>query len=200
MLRRLAPWGTSLVEYITAYGHWGWIVLMGYIAGGLGAWMDITNAQAVPVWVWIVVFMIGTTVVPFIAFHQVRKGRDDLKAFVDDRQRRREIADRLGKFLGEADRLTGEILRMPEDTDRNELVGPVLSWQGEVYRYIATYCGLAEAELFQIVNFMEAPPHIHEFPSKNHAEATRQLLPRMGNLRKIIDEYRKSGTPTGTTP
>ena len=80
---------------------------------------------------------------------------------------------------------------MPEDTDRNELVGPVLSWQGEVYRYIATYCGLAEAELFQIVNFMEAPPHIHEFPSKNHAEATRQLLPRVGNLRKIIDEYRK---------
>ena len=69
----------SFVEYITALGHWGWVVFVSVISSTIGtirlAIEDVPMTQNFWLWILIIVLL----VVPFIAFHKVRVQRDEAK-------------------------------------------------------------------------------------------------------------------------
>lgn len=69
----------SLKEYVTSLGRWGWVVIIDFILAGAGAYLDITNAAPIPMWVWITLGLAGLMVAPFIAFHKLRLKRDEIR-------------------------------------------------------------------------------------------------------------------------
>lgn len=68
----------SLWEYITVFGHLGWVVLIEILSGITGAYLDISGTSGFPRWLWLTLLGIGLIVIPFLAFHKVRKQRDEL--------------------------------------------------------------------------------------------------------------------------
>jgi hypothetical protein len=74
----------SLKEYVTSLGRWGWVVIIDFILAGTGAYLDITNAAPIPMWVWITLGLVGLMVAPFIAFHKLRCKRDEIRTELDD--------------------------------------------------------------------------------------------------------------------
>lgn len=74
----------SFIEYITSLGRWGWIVLIQVIAGGVGAYFDISGKWGFPTWLWILLLGIAFIVVPFIVFHKSRLRRDVLQSELDN--------------------------------------------------------------------------------------------------------------------
>jgi len=49
---------------------------MGIIAGGAGAYLDISGRLGFPTWLWMVLLVVGLAVIPLLAFHKVRVQRD----------------------------------------------------------------------------------------------------------------------------
>ncbi len=73
----------SIKEYILSFGYWGWVVVIGYIAGGVGAYLDIAKSTF-PTWGWIALFVISSLIVPFIPYHKMRKNRELLRNKLED--------------------------------------------------------------------------------------------------------------------
>jgi len=73
----------SFTEYITALGHWGWIVLVDIFSGISGAYLDVSDTWGFPTWLWIILLGIALVLVPFIAFHRLRIKRDDIQGTLD---------------------------------------------------------------------------------------------------------------------
>jgi hypothetical protein len=71
----------SLKEYITALGHWGWVVaviLVGDIYGIISSYLSSSNANFVlPIWAWWVILVVILILSPFIAFHKLRLAKDE---------------------------------------------------------------------------------------------------------------------------
>lgn len=63
----------SLTEYIKSLGRWGWVVLVGILAGVYGLASSIWDVPLIiPSWLWILLLFVGLTIVPFIPFHKLR--------------------------------------------------------------------------------------------------------------------------------
>lgn len=78
----------SLREYITALGHWGWLVLVDVFSGLVGAYLDISGSKwGVPTWIWITLLGIAFVIVPFIAFHKLRIKRDEMREQLQEIQK-----------------------------------------------------------------------------------------------------------------
>ena len=67
----------SLKEYVSAMGHWGWVVLVDVLGAAIGAYLDISGKGGFPTWVWLTMLGLAFLIAPFIAFHKVRLQRDD---------------------------------------------------------------------------------------------------------------------------
>lgn len=72
----------SLKEYITSLGRWGWLVVVDIIFGIAGAYLDISETWGFPTWLWVLLLGIALIIIPFLAFHKVRKERDQAKGNV----------------------------------------------------------------------------------------------------------------------
>lgn len=53
--------------------------MINFVVAGVGAYLDISNAVPIPMWVWISLFLVGLIVAPFISFHRLRFERDKIK-------------------------------------------------------------------------------------------------------------------------
>jgi hypothetical protein len=73
----------SLLEYFTALGRWGWLVLVDIGAGLTGAILDATGKAGFPMWVWLTMLIAAATVAPFVSFHRVRLQRERLRLSYD---------------------------------------------------------------------------------------------------------------------
>lgn len=76
----------SLKEYVTALGHWGWIVLVDIFSGITGAYLDVSGIEGFPTWLWVTLLGIALIISPFIAFHKLRKQRDELVTSLEKRK------------------------------------------------------------------------------------------------------------------
>jgi hypothetical protein len=73
----------SIKEYISSFGYWGWVVVIGYVGGGIGAYLDVAKSNF-PTWGWIALFVISSLIVPFIPYHKMRVSRELLKTKLEN--------------------------------------------------------------------------------------------------------------------
>jgi hypothetical protein len=105
----------SLTEYITALGHWGWVVLVDILSGGTGAYLDISGKWGFPTWLWLSMLGVALIIVPFIVFHKRRliweKTLEELNAIKNQRP---EIDTAISKQNNDFDI---EVLNKGEDAE-----------------------------------------------------------------------------------
>ncbi len=76
--------GSSLAEHAGRVWRRGWAVIVSGIGGVLGLIsLTVPSPKAgqtlIPAWLWVTLFVGGIVVAQFLAFHDVRKERDDIK-------------------------------------------------------------------------------------------------------------------------
>ncbi len=56
------------------------MVLVDIIGSGVGGYLDISQRVSIPMGFWLSFLMLGLLIAPFLAFHTIRKKRDELQA------------------------------------------------------------------------------------------------------------------------
>jgi hypothetical protein len=93
----------SFKEYVLATGRWGWVILVDILLAAAGAYLDISGKWGLPTWVWATMLVVAVLIAPFIAFHKVRKERDEA---------RNEVASVISELESDTVRLGGHSVNM----------------------------------------------------------------------------------------
>jgi hypothetical protein len=70
----------SFKEFFTSFGKWLWIVVIDYIFGFAGVYQTITGTTTLNRIDWAIAFILAFTIPSFIAFHKMRKSREEYKS------------------------------------------------------------------------------------------------------------------------
>ena len=106
------------------------------------------------------------------------------KSQLDEREKRRRIADQLAKFLRDGDELQGRI-----SVGANGISRDFLAWAQSTYEYLREHCGDRYAALFVTHNYKDPPPTVTGLESPDHERMLRQTMARTITLRTLIEEF-----------
>ena len=173
----------SLGEYFLAVLRW-WVVALGAVAGAVWFRQDLVPTPELPTWKWVLMGCFGLMVAQFLAFHRLRRQRDELKSQLDDRGQRRAIQDTLGRLMNEAIQLRRRC-ENEQETPPQRLAD---AWQARAETFLRDQLGESYAVRFQ--NDAGLPAGLSSISSFAHRELWGKLGHRVIRLQKFLQEYR----------
>ena len=150
------------------------------LGGGLQAiWglvSPIFNINYSP-YIWLTLFILTLVIAPFLAFHRIRIERDTLIAKLEERNKNREIADKLAGFATNIERLRDEEAAKIMTVDG--YIHSVIPYLNDIRKYLEENCGARFVASFNAVPDIEY----------GKTPLLTQLNRRLNNLLGIIEYF-----------
>ena len=155
----------SLNEYIRAVGR-KWWAMIGFGVGALGIASGVSgNTFLLPYWAWVIIGIIPLMVAQFLAYHEVRKQRDDAG---------NEVASIISELESDIIGLDGQSINMAR-----------LFWaMGQCFLR-----GINPNSIFSAIRTIFQEAHADEYH-----KAEQNLVYKLRLLQLIRDEQRRHGT------
>ncbi len=185
----------SLQEYIRSLGRWGWAVLVGVLLSVAGAVLDVGGVVGFPRWVWATMIGVTLLVAPFIAFHQMRKQRDEARSSLESPSRRRDQRKRrdglLARIHSDGTRLLAASCNTEEQFGRwhEQFQG----WFDQAKAEIQTEISPGAATAFGALEGVTEIVAYDGVVNKKHNTRKNWLAAYLLNCMKLIDKYGESG-------
>jgi hypothetical protein len=103
----MGEWKSSLCEYVSGFGKFGWIMTVGFLASSGGLAINAifgVNPLYMPYWLWLVLALTTAIAAPFMAFHRVYQSLQQARSALEAEPSRvtpNDIYEKLASLLAD---------------------------------------------------------------------------------------------------
>lgn len=174
-------------EYLYAVLHWWWVVTIGVGAGAVTFAFNLLDSVVIPIWVWIVLAVLGLFVAQFLAFYKKRKQYEERVVTPEEVE---ETLTSLSELRTKGVALRNQGLTLQQSDEAKSWIQEVEHWRNLVKAKIGEISA-AEASLFGTEDRV-TPVEFHQPVNPKHGLYVGIITQDTEKIRELVQRLSPS--------
>ncbi len=150
---------------------------MGFAGAAIGAILSVRQGLGIPIWVWIVIALVGLFIAQFLAFHKVASR-------LIPAEQTEESLKKLGELRIEGVKMRNKGMKLKTNEEVDKWINKIGGWQRKVISEIEKISP-AEAQIFKSIDLIKAK-RFKNAVNARHQKYLRILSDRTENIKQLV--------------